>query len=294
MNKKLAVIASGWHYSSHFYENIAKQKSADGWDIDLFVISHRHPEDTNTVKEKEQARNYNGEELFSYLDKVMYENQITEKEITDLGWKYIEKPNTIGDMEVFNQWSEDYSYKDYDIFLITHDDNLILTENLFIDVLTNNIKLYKPILNSRYGSSGHQFKTELVDNNSDWIFLDNGYSEYIPKAFTPRGSFSFYKKELIDKLPNNKFNMYENGGYGIVNREGKTNSVGYHGIKAWNTDAGTFRNALYDLNLVEYTRWLSNTKRVSNYCIEGERGFISSNNCKENHYKNSVEKIFKK
>lgn len=294
MNKKLAVIASGWHYSSHFYENIAKQKSADGWDIDLFVISHRHPEDTNTVKEKEQARNYNGEELFSYLDKVMYETPITEKEITDLGWKYIEKPNTIGDMEVFNQWSEDYSYKDYDIFLITHDDNLILTENLFIDVLTNNIKLYKPILNSRYGSSGHQFKTELVDNNSDWIFLDNGYSEYIPKAFTPRGSFSFYKKELIDKLPNNKFNMYENGGYGIVNREGKTNSVGYHGIKAWNTHAGTFRNALYDLNLVEYTRWLSNTKRVSNYCIEGERGFISSNNCKENHYKNSVEKIFKK
>ena len=79
MNKKLAVIASGWHYSSHFYENIAKQKSADGWDIDLFVISHRHPEDTNTVKEKEQARNYNGEELFSYLDKVMYETPITEK-----------------------------------------------------------------------------------------------------------------------------------------------------------------------------------------------------------------------
>lgn len=288
MNKKLAVIASGWHYSSHFYEKMAKQKPVNGWDIDLFVISHRHPENTHTVKEKEQARNYEGEELFSYLDKVMYENPITEKEITNLGWKYIEKPNTIGDMEVFNQWSEDYSYQEYDIFLITHDDNLILTEDLFIDILNNDIKLYKPIPQSKYGPSGHQFNVEVVENSLDWMFLDNGYSEYIPKAFTPRGSFSFYKKELIDLLPNNKFPMD-----GItLTREKETASVGYSDLTSWNTNAGNFRNVLYDLKLVEKTHWLSNTKRVSKYCIEGERGFISNNDCGENHYKNAVKKLF--
>ena len=292
--KKLAVIASGWHYSSHFYEKIAQQNPVENWDIDLFVVSHRHPEDKNTIKEKEKVRNYKGEELFFYLDKVMYESPITKKELEDLGWKYIKKPNTIGDMEVFNQWSEDYDYKKYDLFLITHDDNLILSDNLFKDILENNIKLYKPISQSRYGLSKHQFNTEVVDNSLDWLFLDNGYSEYIPKAFTPRGSFSFYKKELIDLLPENKFNMYENGGYGIVNRKGKTDSVGYDGIKAWNTHAGTFRDSLYDLNLIEHTRWLSDTKRVSKYCIEGERGFINNNECGENHYQKALKKIFKK
>ena len=122
--------------------------------------------------------------------------------------------------------------------------------------------------------------------------------ENLPKAFTPRGSFSFYKKELIDLLPNNKFNMYENGGYGIVNRVGETNSVGYDGIKAWNTHAGTFRDFLYgglgNLELVEKTRWFSNTKRVSKYCIEGERGFISNHRAGENYVeslKNQLEEL---
>ena len=68
--KKLSVIASGWHYSSHFYEKIAQQNKVDGWEIDLFVISHRHPENENTIKEKEEVRNYKGDDLCFYLDKV--------------------------------------------------------------------------------------------------------------------------------------------------------------------------------------------------------------------------------
>ena len=36
---------------------------------------------------------------------------------------------------------------------------------------------------------------EFVNNDNTWYFLDNGYMENLPKAFTPRGSFSFYKKE---------------------------------------------------------------------------------------------------
>tara|TARA_Y100000114_G_C11716664_1_gene306342 strand:+ start:186 stop:1073 length:888 start_codon:yes stop_codon:yes gene_type:complete len=289
--KKLAVIASGWHYSSHFYEKIAKQSKVEGWQVDLFVISHRHPENENTIKEKEQARNYSGTDLYLNLDKEMYNEILTEDKITNLGWTYIEKPNTIGDMEVFNQWSDDYNYSEYDLFLVTHDDNFILSDKIFQDVLTSNMKLYKPIIKSRYGSNNHQFKTELIDNLLEWDFLDNGYSEYIPKAFTPRGSFSFYSKRLVQKLPDNKFNMYEKGGHGILNRVGLTNSVGHSGITHWNTHAGTFRDFLYDNNFVDKTRWISNTKRVSKYCIEGERGFVSNNNAGESHYKNAVKKL---
>ena len=35
------------------------------------------------------------------------------KGIECFGWKYIEKPNTIRDMNVFNQWCEDYDYTEY-------------------------------------------------------------------------------------------------------------------------------------------------------------------------------------
>ena len=204
-----------------------------------------------------------------------------------MGWKYLEKPNTIGDMEVFNQWSEDYDFKDYDIFLITHDDNLILSDQLFVDIFSNEIKLFKPIYESRYGSTGHQFKTHKVKNELDWMFLDNGYSEYIPKAYTPRGSFSFYTKELINLLPNNKFPMDNIS----LTRVGLTNSVEYKDLTEWNTNAGNFRNFLYEDSLVEKTRWLSETKRVSKYCIEGERGFIHNNNSNEFHYENAVKNI---
>ena len=201
--------------------------------------------------------------------------------------------NTIGDMEVFNQWSEKYDYSDYDIICITHDDNFILSDKIFVDLLNENTKLYKPIKETRINRD--QFKIKLVENKNDWLFLDNGYSEEIPKAFTPRGSFSFYKKELIDLLPDNKFNMSEDGGLGIVNRVGKTDSVGYEGIKAWNTHAGTFRDFLYngkdDLELVDKTRWLSNKKRVSKYCIEGERGFVSNHNAGENYVNNLMKQL---
>jgi hypothetical protein len=285
--KKLAVIASGWHYAYQFYEGIASQIIPADLHVDLFVISHRKPDDFNTINEKEYIRQYNGDNLLYKLDKELYKKVITKQDLSNMGWKYLEKPNTIGDMEVFNQWSEDYDFKDYDIFLITHDDNLILSDQLFVDIFSNEIKLFKPIYESRYGSTGHQFKTHMVQNELDWMFLDNGYSEYIPKAYTPRGSFSFYTKELINLLPEHKFPMDNIS----LTRVGLTNSGEYKDLTEWNTNAGNFRNFLYKDSLVEKTRWLSETKRVSKYCIEGERGFIHNNNSNEFHYENAVKNI---
>ena len=171
--------------------------------------------------------------------------------------------------------------------MVTHDDNLILSNQLFVDIV-GGVDVHKPVVEGRY--SKHQFPTEVVKLDN-WLFLDNGYTEQIPKAFEPRGSFSFYKKELIDMLPDNKFDMYQSGGEGIVNRVGKTNSVGHNGISAWNAHAGTFRDFLYDSDLVENTRWLSNTKRVSKYCVEGERGFIKNHKADGNQYLRNLESV---
>jgi hypothetical protein len=276
---KILVLSTGWHFSSNFYENMIKQIVPKNWKLDYFCVAHRMPEDDNVIKEKNDIRNSEDENFLIQLDKMMYDYPITREQIEDFGWKFMLEDNTVGDMEVFNQWSEKYDYKEYDIICITHDDNLILSNNIFYDILKKDTKFYKPIKESRYGTNKHQFKVKFVKNEDNWLFLDNGYSENIPKAFEPRGSFCFYKKELIDLLPNNKFVMSERG-KPILNRVGKTNSVGYDEISVWNSAAGTFRDFLYDklpnLGLVEKTRWLSNTKRVSKYCIEGERGFISN------------------
>ena len=288
---KILVIATGWHFSSHFYEKMSQQIIPDGWEVDYYCVAHRMPEDENTIKEKDGVRNFNEGSFLDELDQMMYEYPITTKEIEDFGWKFMLEENTVGDMECFNQWAEHYDFRDYDFVLITHDDNFILSDELFSDI-TNGVKVYKPIVESRYGKNGHQFNTEIVNLDNNWMFLDNGYTQSLHKAFTPRGSFSFYKKELIDMLPDNRFNMYENGGYGIVYRNGETASVGYDGIKAWNTHAGTFRDFLYSGNLVDSTRWLSNTKRISKYCIEGERGFVRNFRAGEDYLEN-LQKLLK-
>ena len=43
--KKILVLAIGWHFSSHFYEKMIKQKVPKGWEVDYYCIAHRTPED---------------------------------------------------------------------------------------------------------------------------------------------------------------------------------------------------------------------------------------------------------
>ena len=92
--------------------------------------------------------------------------------------------------------------------------------------------------------------------------------------------------------------MSAEGGLGMVTRVGETKSAGHEGISAWNAHAGTFREFLYNtkpnLGLVDKIRYFSLTKRVSKYCIEGERGFISNHRAGENYIeslKNQLEDL---
>ena len=179
--KKILVIATGWHFSSHFYENMSKQILPDGWKVDYFCVAHREPEDENVIKEKENVRNSADENFLNQLDKEMYKYPITKKQIEDFGWRFMLEENTVCDMEAFNQWSEKFDYKDYDIICITHDDNFILSDNIFLDIVNETIFDYNLLTDDNFfsrvwhktlgGTLPFIFQPDNTDANPSGFFL---------------------------------------------------------------------------------------------------------------------------
>ena len=88
---KILVIATGWHFSSRFYEKMIKQVVPDGWAVDYFCVAHRLPEDDNTVKEKEDVRHLAGGNFLDELDQMMSEYPITTQQIGRLAWHFMKE-----------------------------------------------------------------------------------------------------------------------------------------------------------------------------------------------------------
>ena len=82
--KKLAVVVCGWHYSSHFYETMIKQKIPKGYEIEYFIVSHRDP----IYSHGEKNVNKNTDGMLTYLDYILYEKDITKDYLENLGWNY--------------------------------------------------------------------------------------------------------------------------------------------------------------------------------------------------------------
>jgi hypothetical protein len=172
------------------------------------------------------------------IDKILYKEIATEEKIKALGWHYKLYPNTIGDWGCSNQWLEDNDYKQYDILLFTHDDNFILKDTFLKDV---------------------------ANNQEEWLILSN--SNGVPAGWL-RGSCEFFKKEMLDKM-NGKFDLSKTK----LNREGKTdNPADKNALNDWNTTVYPLMKFIADNNIPVF--FLSDTYRVSPYCIEGERGWI--------------------
>ena len=235
--KKIAVIASGWHHPLSFYSMIAKQVLPDGWSMDLFCVSHRDP--SFTMEEKKDKK-FTGER--GYLDERLYTGIASKQDIESLGWKYIEKPNTIGDWGNSNQWLEDHNYKDYDLFLFTHDDNLILSDRWFKAIIEDESFL-------------------------EWEILCN--SAGAPEGWV-RGSCEFFKPSFIEKI-GGKFDL----SMVTLNREGETKgSEDIMQLYDWNSTVEPLMKFVKDNNIV--VGYCSPSYRISAYCIEGERGYISN------------------
>lgn len=242
--KKIAIVVSGWHFPLSFYEAIAKQHIPKGWTVDLFCVAHRDPKHASIPKFDPTTRR-------GKLDSVLYSKIATVEDLESLGWEYKEYPNTIGDWGNSNQWLEEHDYTKYDLFLFSHDDNLILNNDLLNQVFS----MYK----------------------KNWLILTNTIG-------TPpgsiRGSFEFFKKKMLD-LMGGKFDLSMT----TLDRTGSTdNPSKWSELYDWNSTVTPLTKLLTEKKLWERVIVLSPFYRVSLYCIEGERGTISSTQALNEEY----------
>lgn len=234
--KKLAIVCSGWHYPLNFYETLAKQTIPKGWTIDMFVVSHRDPKHATMPKFEDSVR---GE-----LDKKLYTKIAKVKDIEKLGFEYKEYPNTIGDWGNSNQWLADHNYKDYDLFLFTHDDNLLLRYDMLKIVCEEMFK-------------------------DTWLILTNTVG--VPSG-SIRGSFEFFKRQMLDKI-GGKFDLDNIS----LDRTGKTdNPKHWSDLYDWNNTINRLANFITEKKLWSRVIVFSPIYRVSIFCIEGERGLIAN------------------
>ena len=280
MNKKMAVIAAGWHYPGLFYEQMINQKVPAGWDVDYFINSHRDP--SFVVDEIKPRLDRLGDSLLEVMDKRFYKHIPTDNELEKMGWSYSFQPNIIGDWGNANQWLERYDYNDYDVLLITHDDNWIVGQNLFTDILgENKEKIYKNIW-----MEGRPKEPEITNFNKDWLVISNAL---VNGRAAVRGSFEFFKKNVIEGMGGN-FDLDR-----ITHtREGKFDKPDDHmALNDWNNHVYGFMNYAYHSGIYnDHVRFLSDAYRVSEYCIEGERGFLSKMNTPQaNIYVSGVQQL---
>lgn len=269
--KKLAVVASGWHFPIAFFEHIAAQNLPDGWSVDLFVVSHRDPAIAAEQKKEELAElGYDRRALY---DRLLYRKVASVAEIEALGWHYILEPNTIGDWGNTNQWLEKYDYKQYDKFLITHDDNFILTDEMFMGILPQDDWL---ILTNSTGNAQRRLR--------QWLGL--------PKPFGVRGSFEYFTREMLDMI-GGKFDLSRT----TLTREGESTTSGdFTELSDWNQNDKPLRDFVLAHNIVSRVKSLSPFYRMSRYCLEGERGYIHkterSNTAEEERGLDMVERYY--
>ena len=277
--KKLAVLLGGWHYPYELYKVLSEQRVPTGWTIEYFCIGHRLPEDAEAISEKETARNYKGDDQLKLLDKILYKIPLTQKHLLDWGWEFILEENIMGNYEFFNQWVNHYDYKDYDMVFLAHDDNLVLNKDMFYDILDAKIDLvdFQGPLRSR------DLTPKKVPNNLDWHFLSNGFVD----SRSPRGSFGFYTKFLIEKI-GGKFSM---DGINLTRVNSKSSPKGHDALSDWNQTDKNFMKSLYDNNLALDMRYLSEHYRTSPYCIEAERGFIHKCSALNGKYSKGIQNI---
>lgn len=258
--KKFAVVVSGWHFPLHFYQEIAKQHIPEGWQMDLFCVSHRDP--SHAVEEKKAFLKGLGRTYREKLDRVLYKKVATKEDIEALGWKYTLEPNTIGDWGNTNQWLEKNDYKEYEFFLFSHDDNLILTREMFSSII-------------------------LQKDYDDWLIYAN--TPGMPRG-NLRGSFEFFKREMLD-IMGGKFDL----SMVTTTREGKTdNPDDLGGLMDWNNVPYPLTKLIHEKGLVPRIYALAPGYRVSAFCIEGERGYISKTHGINTEVENHGIKVLKK
>ena len=265
---KLAVVLGGWHYPYTYYKQVVDQKIPDGWECDYFVVSHRDPELPIVFEEKQALLETRGDGLLQSFDKEMYSHIVTKQELSDMGYVYNEEISSIGDLYQLNQWTKRHYTGQYDKVLFTHDDNYLLSDKLFVDILEHKTELF-------LNTEKNQITNVPLD--FDWKHLSSGVLE---NTITPRTSFTFLDKELLDKLV---LDLEEITTKGVeLDRSGEVDTI-YNlndkqvdkaPLSTWNCPSRNFVNWMIQNGYTDKSVRLSPVYRANKYLIEGERGFI--------------------
>jgi hypothetical protein len=248
---KLAIVVGGWHWPLHFFINMKIQ----AYGADLFVIAHRNPE-LPLVREEKVEILANAPGFLGKLDRELYFEFPTVGMLRKLGWQYSEEPNTVGDWGFFNQWLEKHQdYTKYDMILNCHDDTYMRGGKLF---------------------------NQLA---GDWLLLANGRYPGAPDGYV-RGSFEFWKPELLEAI-GGRFDL----GNIRLTREGKIDSPEERrDLSDWNKTAMPLRRFMVKRNFHRRIQYLSPYYRISQWVIEGERGFLHKMRAANLSFKAGVEK----
>ena len=265
---KLAIVLGGWHYPYTYYKQVVDQKIPDGWECDYFVVSHRDPELPVVFEEKQALLKSRGDGLLQSFDKKMYSHIVTKQELSDMGYVYNEEVSSIGDLYQLNQWVQRHYTGQYDKVLFSHDDNYMLNDELFFDILECRVDLFLNL---------ERNQVTKVEQDFDWKHLSSGVLE---NTITPRTSFTFLDKELLDDIaPELEEITTRNVD---LDRSGETNTiynlsdkqVDKHPLGSWNWPSRNFTNWMIDKGYTAKSVRLSPVYRANKYLIEGERGFI--------------------
>jgi hypothetical protein len=129
-----------------------------------------------------------------------------------------------------------------------------------------------------------------LTNYEDWLVISNAI---LPNRQMIRGSFEIFKKEIFD-IMEGKFPLYPKLKEFSKKIQNNTKSLSYMELDEYNTQCLPFINDIINkFDLYHKFRFLGDNYRVSNYIIEGERGYISSNQCGSyvNSYIEGINKI---
>lgn len=269
--KKLAVIVGGWHYPLNFYIELASQHVAEGWEYEFFVVGHRSFEEPCVAREK--AWIWESDVPYIGLDKSLYGATPTYEVLDRLGYTFTLEPNTIGDLEFFNQWLAKNDWEQYDMFLFAHDDTLLLNYNFIEDALEHKATLYK--------KEDDGVVTIDASPDDDWVWLTNSTTDFY---YHIRNSLDFITPEVVRHV-NGHFSP------GIrLTREGQIDTpAGHMDLAEWNKWIVLIQNILKDMGRIQDVRFLSKDYRVSDYAIEGERGMISNMNADTKFFLEGLE-----
>lgn len=251
---RIAVVAGGWHWPSHFFSQMAKAKrAAVGHEVDLCVIGHRSPELRQVRQEKVNLNEIQGESPLHMLDAELYQDSPSIADLKYLGWEYLPQPNTVGDWGFLNQWLHLSTASHYDLIVFMHDDTYIRDVNL-LRFLGDQCAM------------GRMSGEDVVP-----LITTNGRYPQAPEAYV-RGSFEAFHPSLIKRL-GGRFDI----GQPTLTREGLSDSpAGMEALSSWNSITEPTRRYMVDNGLTSQVHYLSEFYRISKWAIEGERGLLSS------------------